>query len=580
MTAVLDTVLSEYRATYLAAQVNGACSPEVRKSLEANGNTCTNWSRFFIIHNFDDGIKDDINCINIHNCYFDPGADGMIIIVLKKSILNIDGILMSNRLQNSNFYGTCIIGPGSLIIDATTISNVFIGSNSAIIGCGTVCGPELGSVTTFGNYESVSVGSESGGGRSVLLDVDTSFYNICRQAYLGTSSNTSSFARIEFNLSVLSNHVKLLNCDKIQNCLISEYASVSRSSMIECTLKSTQSRPITIRTGAQMQFCLVNEGCVIEDSCYCDHVYMCESSSIGVHARVCDSILAADASIAGGECHRSLVGPFIGFHHHSLLIATLWPFGRGNLGYGAKVGANHTGRVNDQECWPGEGCFFGLGCSIKFPMNLYNSPYSIVAPDTALSPQCIQFPCSLICALTPVLAHTARELSGESLPVDACLIKPAWILYANPYMMDRAISKFSSRRKSKYFNTSFPVYRPSIINKMVQARTRILTLLRSPDIEILLKNGDDCKVTYVTEKQLQGLGRCIVSLYDLHKALESYTATIRRYALHVSLLFILYYFYFHITIFKLYYTYLKCIFMSIILILTLFIFISFIGFSI
>lgn len=430
MSDLLTPIFDAYRVGYLAAQSAGSCDGNLRKSLEANGNTSTNWSRVFI------KCLDGDECISIRNCSFDPGSDGCIIILSKKMKVIVDGVSMSSSLHNSNFFGTCFIGPGSTVLNTSILSNVYIGPECVVVGCGTIRGPEAGSVTTFGNYEQVSVGSESGGGRTVTLDIDTTFFDICQKVYSISSIMPSKFARIEFNLTVLSRGVKLMHCATIENCLLSDNCSVANSTMRECTVKSTSSRPSSIRAGAQLQYCLVSEGCVVEDGCYCDHVYMCEASSIGVHARVCDSILAADASIAGGECHRSLVGPFIGFHHHSLLIASLWPFGRGNLGYGAKVGANHTGRVNDQECWPGEGCFYGLGCSIKFPSNLYNSPYSIVAPDTGLSPQCIQFPCSLICALPAALAGSLVALDGK-VPVDACLIKPAWILYANPYMMDR-----------------------------------------------------------------------------------------------------------------------------------------------
>ena len=83
----------------------------------------------------------------------------------------------------------------------------------------------------------------------------------------------------------------------------------------------------------------------------------------------------------------SLVGPFVGFHHQALLIAgewvmdtwcvagvyvltyppacalpvlacasAMWPAGKGNVGYGANVGSNHTGKAPDQELRPGEGC--------------------------------------------------------------------------------------------------------------------------------------------------------------------------------------------------------------------------------
>lgn len=49
------------------------------------------------------------------------------------------------------------------------------------------------------------------------------------------------------------------------------------------------------------------------------------------------------------------------------------------MGYGANVGSNHTGRAPDQELWPGEGVFFGLGTSIKFPANYVAAQYSVIA---------------------------------------------------------------------------------------------------------------------------------------------------------------------------------------------------------
>ena len=85
------------------------------------------------------------------------------------------------------------------------------------------------------------------------------------------------------------------------------------------------------------------------------------------------------SSVGGAECAHSLIGPLIGIHHSSLLISCSWPNGRGNLAYGSKVGANHTGRVNDQECFTGEGVFYGLGVQIKFPFNTLHAPYSLIA---------------------------------------------------------------------------------------------------------------------------------------------------------------------------------------------------------
>ncbi|RYH15051.1 hypothetical protein EON65_32480, partial [archaeon] len=56
----------------------------------------------------------------------------------------------------------------------------------------------------------------------------------------------------------------------------------------------------------------------------------------------------------------------------------------------------NTGRTNDQECLQGEGVFWGLGSSVRFPFNSIQSPYSMVAANTHVHAQKIAFPFSLL----------------------------------------------------------------------------------------------------------------------------------------------------------------------------------------
>lgn len=94
------------------------------------------------------------------------------------------------------------------------------------------------------------------------------------------------------------------------------------------------------------------------------------------------------------------------------------------------MGANHTGRVSDQENHPGEGCFFGLGVEIKFPSNTLASPYTLFASGVTCLPQILTFPFSLI---------AAPETCGCQLNVSPAYnsLKPGWVLYGNPYMLIR-----------------------------------------------------------------------------------------------------------------------------------------------
>ena len=88
-------------------------------------------------------------------------------------------------------------------------------------------------------------------------------------------------------------------------------------------------------------------------------------------------------------------------------------------------GANHTGRSNDQECIPGEGVFFGLGTTVKFPFNMLFSPYSMVAAGTHCVSQCISFPFSLVSNYDVAPTGTANTL------------RIGWVLWSNPYFIER-----------------------------------------------------------------------------------------------------------------------------------------------
>jgi hypothetical protein len=141
--------------------------------------------------------------------------------------------------------------------------------------------------------------------------------------------------------------------------------------------------------------------------------------------------------VAEGELTASLFGPFVGFHHQSLLIAALWPSGRGNVGYGANIGSNHTGKAPDQEVRPGEGTFFGLATSIKFPFNMAKSPYSIIASGVTCMPQKLEMPFSLI-------NSPSENITGLSNSINEII--PAWMLTNCMYALLRNESKFKSRQ--------------------------------------------------------------------------------------------------------------------------------------
>lgn len=148
------------------------------------------------------------------------------------------------------------------------------------------------------------------------------------------------------------------------------------------------------------------------------------------------SFLGADSVLGEGEMTASLAGPLTGMHHQSLLIATLWPAGKGNVGYGANAGSNHTSRLPDQELRLGEGFFIGLGTCIKFPADYTRSPHSILATGLTALPQKVSFPFSLI-------TQPVRRPPG--IPEGFNQIFPGWMLYDNLYALVRNAWKHADR---------------------------------------------------------------------------------------------------------------------------------------
>ena len=95
--------------------------------------------------------------------------------------------------------------------------------------------------------------------------------------------------------------------------------------------------PIQVLHNCNISDAVLHESASVGPSVILDHTVMMQCSSAGAGARVTHCVLGPDAAVAGAECLHSIVGPFIGMHHTSLFIATLWPLGRGNVAYGAMV---------------------------------------------------------------------------------------------------------------------------------------------------------------------------------------------------------------------------------------------------
>jgi hypothetical protein len=204
----------------------------------------------------------------------------------------------------------------------------------------------------------------------------------------------------------------------------------------------------------------------------------------------------------------------VGFHHQALCIATYWPEGKGNIGYGANVGSNHSGKAPDCELVCGEGIFFGLACVIKFPCNFSKAVYSLIASGVTCLPQKMEFPFSLI--------------NSGSIPTLSGLneLLPAWVLSDNMFTLLRNEDKFKKRQEKKEssFIYDHQVFRKDTMLLVVDAIDRLTAVA--------------CKGTngIYTEAEIPGLGKNYLKEPARLRAIDTYSFILRWYGLRAHYL--------------------------------------------
>jgi hypothetical protein len=244
-------------------------------------------------------------------------------------------------------------------------------------------------------------------------------------------------------------------------------------------------------------FVCVENGALARDSIF-------ESNSVATdNAIIKSSFIGSFSHVGEAEVSNSLIGPLVQIHHHCLLISALWAEGRGNVGYGANVGSNHTGRAPDQEIVPGFGQFFGLGCSVKFPANFCEAPFTMIATGTICEPQRLKFPFSLL----------------KSSPFDAGLneIIPGWVYSKNIYGVYRSIYKWDKRSGVK--NNLELLFSKLVLNSVIYACNALKEFL----------HGREKLPPLAKEEELSGLGSNYVKTENMGKIIEAYELYMEDY---------------------------------------------------
>lgn len=355
-------------------------------------------------------------------------------------------------------------GPGARILDSTLVDSE-VGEEVQLDrvsllrrtvvdrgACLRACLADCGAPTSFGLEGEIQAGLETGG-REVPFFVEGTLRTYADYLEHPETRGTAE-PRPESSFSYIGERARITGGYYDRVWLGAFTRATGVLSVENSCVLSGKEEPSILGPGVILRDSLVQWGGHVDSGAQVYTSVLLEHSGAERQALVTQSLLGPNTHVGEGEVTASLLGPFVGMHHQSLLIAAWWPEGGGNVGYGANVGSNHTGRLPDQEVRPGEGMFFGLGVNVKFPCDFTQAPYTLAATGVTLPPQRCELPFSLIVA-------------GES-PLENRII-PGWSLAENLYALFRNRKKYLSRDKARRQACRPDPFREEIVDKVWKA---------------------------------------------------------------------------------------------------------------
>jgi hypothetical protein len=477
-------------------------SAEEIDRLEGLGNTADDWSRVRVAEGFD--------WRRVRSCSF---QGDVLLGAFRGRVRVSEGVELPAGVSHSTL-ADCVVGHDALVRGVSLLANYVVAESAVVLDCGCVsCSGE----TAFGNGVALPLGIESGGRDvHVYAEIDLAVVTAVargrsRHDFLRRYARAVAAyaARARSCRGVLGRGAVVCHTPTVRNVYVGPHAVVEGATLVEdSTLLSDADEPVRVQSGAVVTSSLLQWGSQVDTLALVDHAVLLEHARAERHGKVSTSVLGPNTVVAEGEVTACLLGPFVGFHHQALLIAALWPEGKGNVSYGANAGSNHTTKAPDQEFWPGEGAFLGLGVNIKFPSDFSRAPYTVIASGVSTLPQKLAFPFALVnvpATRWPDISPAFNELI------------PAWLLTDNLFTLKRNEAKYRARNQARRTPLTFEVFRPDTVDLMRDACARLEAVGPLKDV--------------YTERDVPGLGKNFLREATRQPAIAAYRFYVRYYAL-------------------------------------------------
>lgn len=314
-----------------------------------------------------------------------------------------DGI-SNSRLHN------CQVGACCKIHDVRLLSNYCVGDNCELF--------DIGEMVWEGEPEWMEVMNESGGRKiqpfATMRLSDAYLWAKYRDRKALVEALTTMTHNSQPAMGRIGNNCKIKHTKRIKNVVVNS-DSEAPSRIEDC---------IALKDG------VVGFGCKLEEGCMLERFLLGENVKIEMGARINDTVVGDNSTVARCEVGNSMIFPAHEQHHNNSFLIAALVMGQSNVAAGATIGSNHNGRTADNELVAGRGFWPGLCASFKHSSSF--ASYCLLAKGDYPAELDIRLP---FCLVNNNVAKNRLE------------VMPAyWWLY-NMYALARNERKFAARDK-------------------------------------------------------------------------------------------------------------------------------------
>ena len=389
------------------------------KILENNGCWAEDWKQIHVKRPFDPSLIRSTGFYG--NVYIGR---------LEKGFIQFHGVSHPIGIYGCQITSSCIDDYSSL--SRSTISESLIGRNVIIHDCS-----ELSTdPDAFKKPVVIGAGNEKAGREAVLFSGIT-MQEIWMQAHLKSHDILQQFIA-QFNqaklaaaapYTVIEENCVIENTKAVRSVKLGRRGIISGASRVEeCVIGSGSASRTAICDNAVVKQSFIGGGVNIESGAFVEQCFLDKQVTIKQYARVIQSAVGSNSTIACGEVQNCFIAPLHEQHHNSSFLIAADIGGQCNIASGANLGSNHNSRANDGELAAGRGFWAGLSTSVKYCSSF--APFTLLAKSSFAYELDIKLPFALV---------------SDNIKENTLAVMPAYWWRHNMYALFRNNWKFQKR---------------------------------------------------------------------------------------------------------------------------------------